>query len=381
MEKCDELMPMSGSCTARMVYLFLSSFLGNHERESAMPNGSGGHTRAAIRPVKESVEDQLLAQSGVVGVDIGEKVSGGEPTGELGIIVYVREKKSEDELDVEEVVPKVMDGVRTDVQELVVELQPAMQPHDVSIPVEEAASTTLYGGISMGPSRRLQLAPPVVEVAGEYGFVGTLGAIVRDRRTGVPMALTNFHVACIDDGCRVGDRMVQPGIPDGGDPQTQEFGSLTRARLTENTDGAVITLDPGREWQSSVQGIGDVAGVVAAMIGATAQKCGRTTGCTYGTVGSTDATLSLDYGDGIGVRTLRRQVRIDTDASQSPRFSEQGDSGSVIMDMQRRVLGLLFGGSTDGSTTFANPITVALDELDADLAVGNARETGPSSHW
>ncbi len=346
-----------------------------------MPEGSHSHKRSAIRPIKESMEDQLLAQSGVVGVDIGEKISGGEPTGELGIIVYVRKKKTEDELEAGEVVPRAMDGVKTDVQELVVELQPVVQRHETASPIEEATPTTLRGGISMGPSRRVRLSPPVVEAVGEYGFVGTLGAMVRDRRTGVAMALTNFHVACIDDGWSVGDRMVQPGIPDGGDPQTQEFGSLTRAQLTENTDGAVITLDPDREWQSFVEGIGDVEGSADAVIGTAVQKCGRTTGCTYGAVGSIDATLSLDYGDGLGVRTLRRQVRVDTDRALSPRFSQQGDSGSVVMDMERRVLGLLFGGSSDGSTTFANPISVALDELDADLAVRDAGQAPPSSHW
>ncbi|MEV4902729.1 hypothetical protein AB0K08_15485 [Citricoccus sp. NPDC055426] len=48
------------------------------------------HSRlAAIRPVKESVEDELLARPGVVGVDIGERVSGGHGTGELGILVFV----------------------------------------------------------------------------------------------------------------------------------------------------------------------------------------------------------------------------------------------------------------------------------------------------
>lgn len=341
-----------------------------------MPNESHSHQRSTIRPIKESMEDQLLAQPGVTGVDIGEKITGGEPTGVLGIIVYVRRKKAEDELTADELVPATVDGVKTDIQELIVELQPVMQLHRVEVPMDMAVPTTLRGGISMGPSRRIPLSPPEVEESGEYAFVGTLGALVRDRSTGEVMALTNFHVACLDDGWSVGDRMVQPGIPDGGDPETQEFGFLTRARLTGNTDGAVITLDPGQDWEPSVEGVGSVDGQVDATVGTPVQKCGRTTGCTFGTVGSTDATLSLDYGDGIGLRTLRRQVRIDTDASLSPRFSEQGDSGSVVMNLGRQVLGLLFGGSSDGSTTFANPIAIALEELDVDLAGNDRGATG-----
>ena len=89
---------------------------------------------------------------------------------------------------------------------------------------------------------------------------------------------------------------------------------------------------------------------------------------------SAEATLSLDYGDGLGTRTLRHQVRIVTDTARSPRFSEGGDSGSVVMDMDRNVVGLLFAGSTDGSTTFANPIAAALDELGAELPAGQEPE-------
>ena len=334
-----------------------------------MSNAPHSHDRSAIRSVKESVEDQLLNHKGVTGVDIGEKITGGRPTGELGIIVYVQQKLAEDALPAAEVVPTTMDGVKTDVQELVVELQPAMRLRGSEVPMDMGAATALRGGISMGPSRRVALSPPVVEEAGEYGFVGTLGALVRDRRSGAPMALTNFHVACINDGWRVGDRMVQPGIPDGGDPSTQEFGSLTRAELTGNTDGAVITIDSDQDWAPLVEGAGQVSGTSEAMIGSAVQKCGRTTGCTFGTVGSIDATLSLDYGGGLGVRTLRRQIRVDTELSRSARFSQQGDSGSVVMDAENRVIGLLFGGSSDGSTTFANPIGVVLFELDVDLAV------------
>ncbi|MDO5735926.1 MAG: hypothetical protein Q4P15_05580 [Propionibacteriaceae bacterium] len=342
-----------------------------------MVDGSNEQRRADIRPVKEAMEDELLARPGVVGVDIGEKITSGEPTGEVGIIVYVKEKKKEGLLSEAELVPTTMEGVRTDVQELVIELQPVMQLMQENVRVDTTAYPSLRGGISMGPSRSVRLGPPEVPVTGEYTFVGTLGALVRDRVSGDAMALTNFHVACVNDGWQVGDRMVQPGIPDGGDPATGEFGSLARAQLTEGTDGAVISIDPASEWEPTVEEVGDVAGTSPAILGAAVQKRGRTTGLTFGVVGSTDATLSLDYGDGIGEHTLRRQIRIDTDTVRSDRFSQQGDSGSAVMDMDHHVIGLLFGGSTDGSTTFANPITVALDELDVELATHEPEESLP----
>jgi hypothetical protein len=331
---------------------------------------------AAIKPVKEAIEDDLLARPGIVGVDIGEKVSGGQKTGEPSILVFVEQKKPVEDLPPEEVVPKEVDGVKTDVQELVIELQSARQLLVPGRQVDAAAYPTLAGGISMGPVRSVFLEPPEVEAAGEYVFVGTLGAMVRDRATGATLAMTNFHVACVNDGWAVGDRMVQPARVDGGDTSTQQFGSLTRAVLTENTDGAVVTVDAARQWDSAVVGIGAVAGSRPARAGMAVQKRGRTSEHTFGTVASTEATLNLDYGDGLGTRTLRRQVRIVTDTARSPRFSEGGDSGSVVMDMGRNVVGLLFAGSTDGSTTFANPIASALDELGAELL--SRQDTEPS---
>jgi len=324
---------------------------------------------AAIRPVKESVEDQLLAKAGVVGVDIGEKVSNGKNTGELSIIVFVEAKKSKEDLGARDLIPKQMDGVKTDVQELVIELQPARQLLDISAQVDGAAYPTLTGGISMGPVRTVYLTPPDVPTAGNYVFVGTLGAMVRDRATGATMAMTNFHVACVNNGWAVGDRMVQPSRVDGGNPATQQFGALTRAVLSENVDGAVVTVDAGHAWDYTVAGIGDVAGSTPATVGMAVQKRGRTTEHTFGTVASTDFTLSIDYGDGLGTRTLRHQIRIDTNTTLSARFSDHGDSGSVVMDMSRNVVGLLFAGSNDGSMTFANPIAVALDELGVDLLI------------
>ncbi|GAA2100120.1 hypothetical protein GCM10009841_14540 [Microlunatus panaciterrae] len=324
--------------------------------------------RAAIRPVKERVEDELIAREGVVGVDIGEKISEGKPTGELSIVVYVEKKKPDSKLTKAQAIPKEINGVKTDVQELVIELQQAVRFQEAVSQVDTSAYPTLVGGIGIGPARTVFLSPPDVPSAGNYVFVGTLGAIVEDRSSGARMALTNFHVACVNNTWTVGDRMVQPSRVDGGSP-TGFFGSLTRAQLTENTDGAVITIDAGRPSEPSVTGIGTVVGQGVASVGMAVQKRGRTTEHTFGTVQSTDFTVSIDYGTGVGTRTLRHQIRIDTDTTKSPRFSDHGDSGSSVMDMNRNVVGLLFAGSNDGSMTFANPIAAALDELDVNLVI------------
>ena len=324
--------------------------------------------RAAIRPVKERVEDALIAQPGVVAVDIGHKVSKGVSTGELSIVVYVDRKKPKSALPKDQVIPVEIDGIKTDVKELTIELQPARELADSSVFVDATVYPTLTGGISMGPVRSIHLDPPDVTTSGQYVFSGTLGALVRDRASGATMALTNFHVACLNNSWTTGDRMVQPSIPDGGGSAVQ-FGSLARGSLTDQVDAAVITLDAGKAWEPTIRDIGNVAGPATAIVGEPVRKRGRTTELTFGGIASTDFTASVNYGGAIGMRTLKHQLRINTDMTKSPRFSDHGDSGSMVVNASRHVVGLLFAGSDDGSMTFANPIATALDTMGVDLMV------------
>lgn len=321
-----------------------------------------------IRPVKENVEDELIARTGVVAVDIGEKVTGGEPTGQTAIVVYVQTKKSVSSLSKAQRIPAEIDGVPTDVVEMEIELQTALVRvvDDVVLQLDPGSYRPLRGGTSMGPDRSFWLEPPEAPTPGWYRSVGTLGAMVNDRATGARMAMTNFHVAAVNTGWSVGDVMVQPGHPDS--TTAARFGRLSRAVLSDNVDGAVVAIDAGITSQCDVVDIGQITGSRAAAVGMAVHKRGRTTNLTHGTVGSVDVTVSIDYGDGLGTRTLRHQVRVDRPAG-GPRFSDRGDSGSVVVDDDERVVGLLFAGATDGSVTFANPIAAALNELGVDLCV------------
>lgn len=325
-------------------------------------------THAAIRPVKQRIEDELLARPGVVGVDINEKVKGGNPTGELSIVVYVESKKPKNALGEEEMIPKEIDGIPTDVQEEKIELHAAFAALVDVVPFIDATKyATLHGGISMGPCRSVHLEPPDVPAAGDYIFVGTLGAIVKDRATSATMALTNFHVACVDNGWAAGNTMCQPGRVDGGSCPTDNFGTLTRASLSEHVDGAVVSISAGKTTDCSIEEIGAVKGQARATVGMAVRKRGRTTGLTYGSVTSVDASVSIPYGDGLGTHTLKNQIRVAPDTTKSAMFSDHGDSGSVVVDAGNKVVGLLFGGSS--VATYANPIQFALDELSVDLCV------------
>jgi len=84
---------------------------------------------AQIRRIKQEVEQALLKLPGVTGVDIGEKMVGDEPTGELAIRVYVAEKKPPDAIPTGEQIPVKIQDVPTDVIQRKYELQSgAMAP-------------------------------------------------------------------------------------------------------------------------------------------------------------------------------------------------------------------------------------------------------------
>jgi hypothetical protein len=328
-----------------------------------------GHTHASIRPVKRRVEDELLAREGVTGVDIDTKKTGGQDTGTLSIVVFVKSKKPPKNLKAAELIPSEIDGIPTDVveEDIVLHAGASMLLGDRQ--VDATTYSTLQGGISMGPCRAVHLDPPDVPASGDYIFVGTLGLIVKDRTTGAKMALTNFHVACVDSHWAVGDTQTHPGRVDGGSCPTGKFGSIVRAVLSNHVDGAVVSIDPGKAMSCSIVEIGNVKGTAGASIGQAVRKRGRTTGLTYGNVVSIDFTTSIDYGDGLGVHILRNQIRIDVDTSHSTQFGDHGDSGSAVVDSANKVVGLHFAGNTAGTMGIANPIAFVQDELNVDVCV------------
>lgn len=313
---------------------------------------------AELVAIKERVEAEYLARPGVTGIDVGYKVVGGVQTDEVAIRVHVAKKKAS--VPKAQLVPASIDGAVTDVLERTYELQVVREPMDFSAQADTTHYATLQGGISMGPSRAI----------GGFVFAGTLGAIVTDNVSGKKAAVTNFHVACVDSGWSVGDRQVQPSRVDTGTVPGDEFGAILRAVLSSHVDGAVISIDAGETTAGTIVDIGTVNGTKPATLGMVVRKRGRTTGLTHGSVDGLSLSVSVDYGDGLGVHVLTDQVSIATDTAQNPLFSDHGDSGSVIVDSTGAVVALLFAGS--GTNTVGNPIASVLSELNIAIPKGKS---------
>jgi hypothetical protein len=329
---------------------------------------------AQLSRVKRAHVDALLGKRNVIGVGLGYKISQGVATGELGLIVSVTRKETLSSLAAEDRVPKALDGVRTDVVE-----------------------TGVLRALDAGPRDRWRpVVPPGVSVGHHRVTAGTFGCLV--RRGSEVFILSNNHVLADTNSGQQGDAILQPGLADGGslddriamladyvpiDFGTAEpecpiarwtttllnfvagaFGSSHQLRAVKQTAGinhvdAALARPLSPDLVSNeILHIGVPAGVGAAGLGTEVQKSGRTTSHTRSTITQVDATLRIDY-DGLSALFTGQLV--------AGPMSQGGDSGSAVLDMNRRVVGLLFAGSE--AATIINPIEEVLSALNVELAL------------
>jgi hypothetical protein len=79
---------------------------------------SDGEVYERVRAVKRAHERGLLRKANVVGVGVGLRQRGGVRTGEVVLVVMVRQKRPAEQLAAEDRIPAEIDGVPVDVQEV-----------------------------------------------------------------------------------------------------------------------------------------------------------------------------------------------------------------------------------------------------------------------
>lgn len=293
--------------------------------------------------VPDHVREDLEQRANVVGVGTGPKRSGGQETGEEAVIVFVSEKLPESELDDEDVCPRT---VEVDDEEV---------PTDVVQAGEVWAQGTATGTQETAPDRtgRHRPAPASVSVGHPAVTAGTLGTPPLETREGDAAFLTNAHVAAPRPDAAAGDPCLQPGPGDGGSVDDRigtlrEFSAIARDEPNE-TDSALVGVDPGDLGESEILGIGALAGFREPAFGETHRKSGRTTGVTAGELRARDVEIEVRgyYPD--------EPVRFAGVDAFDP-MSSGGDSGSLIgrrVDGEFHGTDLLFAGSP--FVTFAIP--------------------------
>jgi hypothetical protein len=346
---------------------------------------------------------------GVVGVGFGLKETGGQQKDDIAIVVFVREKKNEEDLAPEERIPPMFEGYRTDVR--IVGRGTA----------EVCDNATAYDKIKGG-----------IQIMGKKSsnskFQGTLGCIVKkrnDRGRENVYLLTNKHVLYSPD--YGADESVYHPTPDDknlgpvqagglygnysypiGDPAPQQYFidcAIARIDLdskcccstcTEDTTEVDETLIVDLQVQG-VNSLSDVRSVIddPTIIHTAANpvkvfKVGRTTGKTTGKVVLINAALDADPEPDKGgpriaaVNTI--QIEFDTatgtNCHGNQRFTEEGDSGSIIVDENNRVIGLHSSRGTAGASglipSHACHILPVLDHLSICIPVTTGTSHGSS---
>ncbi len=332
-----------------------------------------------ISVTQQKRRGKLLKKANVIGLGIGYKETAGKSTDELSLMVLVREKAELKALSKKDIVPGTIDGVPTDVLKVgrVVAYNSTRDRHRPAFP-----------GVSIGHFA---------------AHTGTFGMVVRDAVTKERLILSNNHILANCNNAQPGDLILQPAPADGGKPGRDDFARLVRfvklkydgAEPDKDSEkrcfvsrilSALLNIGPAlagsgtrfvpvkkqpkndldaalarplneNDISEEILDIGSVAGIAEASAGMPVKKCGRTTGLTNGMIKVVNGEMSIDYA---GDRRAYFQRQILTGD-----MTEPGDSGSILLDQNNRVVGLLCGGSRFVSVF--NPITVVKQSLNFEI--------------
>lgn len=308
------------------------------------------------RHLSKSTIQHLFSLENVVGVGYGLKEVAGRVTDKEGIVVMVSTKVPASRLAKNQVVPKLIEGMVSDVIEIGHVTAREVHPDN-----ENLESDTFE--IDKSRKSRWRPAPGGVSIGHYKITAGTLGAVVYDNSSGKRLILSNNHVLANstngkDHRSRIGDPILQPGPLDGGTVKRDTIAKLFRFVPLKDKGNNFVDAAIAKPLRPSlvvpyILGIGTVKGTTLPQLGMKVQKSGRTTGLTHTSIRVIHATVNVDY-DG---RVLKFKDQILTSV-----FDQPGDSGSLVLDKHNRAVGLLFAGSEN--FTFINPIGPVLELLD-----------------
>jgi hypothetical protein len=212
------------------------------------------------------------------------------------------------------------------------------------------------------------------------------------------LILSNNHVLANSNRGHQGDAILQPARQDGGTSNdqiatlvdfipldfgqapsscgvanaasaafnsiAQAIGSHHRVNAFQETAGEnamdvalARPLSPSLV-ERSILNIGQPRGTSTATLGTQVVKSGRTTGFTNGMITQIDVTVQVEY-PGVGTALFSNQLAASG-------MSQPGDSGSAILDINTRIVGLLFAGSD--TATMLTPIQNVMSALNVTIA-------------
>ncbi len=301
--------------------------------------------------VQEKAKPWTMGRS-IQGVGIGPKVTKGKATEDLALRVYVQKKKAK---------AKVKNPV----------------PKSVQVPEVGQIGTDVLeiGKVELETfTDRVRPAMPGSGLGHRDVSVGTFGCLVR-RRSGSRRrrrrlyVLSNSHVLANSGLGKTGDPILQPGKKDEGLIRRDRIGNLTQFIPFDFSPGFPNLVDAAiaRVRKRSVEAELRILGIRPAGVSTEVvrdmmvRKVGRTTDLTFGQVTDVHFRTRVSY-----KKTATRRASAGLrDLVLCTRYTQGGDSGSLVLNERDEAVGLHFAGSP-GSSIFCR-IENVLEALDVEL--------------
>ncbi|BFU95566.1 MAG: hypothetical protein NTNFB02_22880 [Nitrospira sp.] len=273
--------------------------------------------QAKLLDLLPEVRERLHHIPAITNIGIGAKEVRGKTTDDFAFRLYVSMKLPREDVASHWRIPYHIQGVPTDVI-------PAGSTETI---VDTRKVRPLRGGTSV-KNEFVQ--------AGERTLAGTLGCLVKAVADLRVMALTCQHVMTAGQAS-LGVNVGQPKYVVSCCCCTYNaIGTLFRATKNDRIDCAVVQLDDdianeieSADGVNAIEEIGTLTGAAQAVCFETVTKRGINTGLTTGRV--------------IDVLFEGSQILIEPAAPTAPStFADLGDSGSVIVNSVKQVIGLLW---------------------------------------
>jgi len=313
---------------------------------------------------------ELLKKKNVVAVVHDYKEVKGVKTDRKAIVVYVIKKERLDSLHTQDIIPRKIVGIETDVQ---------VRNKIIALSLDRTKQWRPFpGGVS----------------AGHFNIsAGSTGPVVRKNR--IRHSLSNSHVYADSGKAQIYDPIYQPGPHDGGtsdnlamqlaafapinfmdDESTCPFARFlawatnglaralhrysrftTYSSMLNKVDCAIAKPIRDEELSDEILEIGIPTGFSLEELhkGDTLKKSGRSSGLSQAVVIDPNGMANVWYDDKIAA--FEDQIIADV-------MAEPGDSGSAVLNSINQVVGVLFAGSD--TLTIINKISNVIEALGLD---------------
>ena len=297
----------------------------------------------------------LLNLENVISVGMGYKYINGNKTEELCIHVGVDRKIEERFISKNNIIPKTYMGIKTDV---------------VNIGKLNFFNQTTFNDDS-------NLSSKIRPLKGGYAIEtelseGTIGCIVSKQMRGKKtfFILSNNHVLTARENLNIGAPIFQPEEDENNEnfvanlttyvPFNYDDGSDDP--LVNYVDCAIARINNSQLASNKIAIIGEIKGVSEPKLGLQIKKVGKSTGYTEGEI--------ITIGQTVSSKIDEEKSVIFKNLIVANLKSSFGDSGSVIVNENNEVVGLLIGGDiAEETSTFSN-IQEVLKRLKVDIYTG-----------